>query len=191
MSTSNKKGSIILINGASSAGKSTLASAVHKTLDIPFIRFSFDLFIDSNVFPSEQIKAGIFSWQEMRPAVFEGFHRCWLAMAGAGNNLIIDHIIEQESWVIDLIHLLKDIDVYAVGLHCSLEELERREIARGDRGRGDARKDLEVVHQYMHYDLELNSEDSLESNVQTLIDAWRRRSQPGAFEKMGLSYLKK
>ena len=133
-------GKIILINGASSAGKSTLATAVHNKLDVPFIRFSFDLFIDSTAFPSAQIKAGAFSWREMRPAVFDGFHRCWPALAGAGNNLIIDHIIEQKSWIVDLTHLLAEFDVFCVALHCSLEELERREVARGDRGIGDAQK---------------------------------------------------
>lgn len=186
-----QKGKIILINGASSAGKSTLALAVHKQLPIPFIRFSFDLFIDSNVFPSEQIKAGAFSWHEIRPAVFDGFHRCWPALAGAGNNLIIDHIIEQESWIADLTRLLAGFDVFAVGLHCSLEELERREIARGDRGKGDARKDLEIVHKYTQYDLELNSEDDLEHNVQTLIYSWAQRTSPNAFQTMALEYLNK
>ena len=181
---SSQNGKIILINGASSAGKSTLAAAVHKQLNVPFIRFTFDQFIDSNAFPSAQIRAGAFSWQEMRPAIFDGYHRCWPALAGAGNNLLIDHIIEQKSWIVDLTQMLNDFDVFCVALHCSIEELERREIARGDRGKGDARRDLEVVHKYTSYDLELNSEDALDDNVQTLIKAWTERARPSAFEQM-------
>ena len=187
----DQSGKIILINGASSAGKSTLASAVHKKLDVPFLHFSFDLFIDSDVFPSEQIQSGKFLWREMRPTVFEGYHRCWPALAGAGNNLIIDHIIEQKSWIVGLTQLLKGFDVFCVALHCSIEELERREIARGDRGQGDARRDLEVVHKFMRYDLELNSENALEENVHTLIEAWHYRSEPSAFEIMGNEFSSK
>jgi chloramphenicol 3-O-phosphotransferase len=39
-------GKIIIINGPSSSGKTTLALALQKQLDLPFIRFSFDLFLD-------------------------------------------------------------------------------------------------------------------------------------------------
>lgn len=184
----SKKGKIILINGASSAGKSTLATAVHKQLGIPFIRFSFDLFIDGDVFPSEQLHEGRFSWPEMRPNIFKGYHRCWPALAGAGNNLLIDHIIEQKSWIIDLTQLLSRFDVFCVALHCSIEELERREIARGDRGKGDAKRDLDVVHNYTSYDLELNSEKPLDDNVQALIKAWAKRTRPSAFEQMAAEF---
>lgn len=182
-----EKGKIILINGASSAGKSTLAAAVHKRLPIPFLRFSFDLFIEGKSLPSDQIKAGQFSWQQMRPAVFRGYHRCWPALASAGNNLLIDHIIEEESWVTDLIQLLAGYDVFIVGLHCSLEELERREIARGDRQQGDAQRDLEVVHQFVEYDLELNAENDLERNADLLIETWQRRKLPSAFDRLTVS----
>ena len=186
--TETQKGKIILINGASSAGKSTLATAVHQRLPVPFLRFSFDLFIDGNSFPSDQIKSGEFSWKKMRPAVFSGYHRCWPALVSAGNNLIIDHIIEEESWVSDLIKLLAGYDVFLVGLHCSLEELERREIARGDRGKGDARRDLEVVHKYVTYDFELDAEDDLENNAQALIEAWQTRKSPSAFDQLREKY---
>ena len=35
----------------------------------------------------------------MRPRFFEAFHRCLAAIAEAGNNLIIDHVIEFETIV--------------------------------------------------------------------------------------------
>ncbi|MFK7804537.1 MAG: chloramphenicol phosphotransferase CPT family protein [Anaerolineae bacterium] len=186
--TGIQKGKIIVINGASSAGKSTLATAVHQRLPVPFLRFSFDLFIDSDALPREQIQTGGVDWAEMRPRVFRGYHRCWPALAGAGNNLLIDHIIEEESWVADLTQLLAGYDVFMVGLHCSLEELERREIARGDRGKGDARRDLEVVHKYVTYDFKLDAQDDLESNAEALIEAWQTRKSPSAFDQLREKY---
>ena len=176
-----QQGKIILINGASSAGKSTLAAAVRDQLPEPFLRFSFDLFIDSYALPKVEKS----EWQRIRPTVFAGYHRCWPALAGAGNNLVIDHIIEEQEWRDDLLDLLTGFDVFCVGLHCSLEELERRELARGDRGAGDARRDFESVHKFMIYDLELNSEEALENNVRLLVNAWQKRARPSAFDKMG------
>jgi len=177
-------GKIIIINGPSSSGKTTLALALQKQLDMPFIRFSFDLFIEHKAFPSEQIKSGKFSWEQMRPFVFRGLHQCLAALATAGNNIIFDHIIETKGWLYELISLISELDVFFVGLHCSLAELERREIQRGDRRPGEARQDFETVHSIPTYDLELDSENPLEQNVTLLIQAWKERKHPSALEKM-------
>ncbi len=181
----NESGIIILINGASSAGKSTLARAVQARFPLPLLHISFDLFIDGNILPMNQIRAGRFSWQEMRPTVFDGYFCCWPALARVGNNLIIDHIVESEKDLRTISRLLAGIDVFFVGLHCDVAELERRERARGDRRSGDARSDLSFVHRYTTYDLELHSDRaSVEENVAQLIAAWERRQRPSAFERM-------
>ena len=177
-------GKIIIINGPSSSGKTTLALAAQKQLDLPFIRFSFDLFVDHKAFPSEQIKSGKFSWDLMRPAVFRGIQQCLPALATAGNNILFDHIIETKAWLYDLISLISELDVFFVGLHCSLPELERRELQRGDRRSGDARQDFQTVHSITSYDLELNSEQPLDDNVAYLLRAWKDRKRPSALDKM-------
>lgn len=177
-------GKIIILNGPSSAGKTTLALATQKQFDIPFMRFSFDLFLDNQVLPMAQIRRGLFSWEAMRPAVFHGLHQCLPALAMAGNNILFDHIIETKAWLADLIQPLADLDVFFVGLHCSLAELERRERERGNRRAGEARADLETVHTITRYDWELNAENPVESNAQSLIEAWHKREQPGALHKM-------
>ena len=177
-------GKIIIIHGPSSSGKTTLALALQKQLDIPFIRFSFDLFLDHKAFPLEQIKSGKFSWEEMRPSVFRGLHQCIPALAGSGNNIIFDHIIETKAWLYELVSLLSELDVFFVGLHCSLPELERREMQRGDRRPGEARQDFQTVHSIPTYDLEINSEHPLEDNVAFVIQAWNERKRPSALDRM-------
>lgn len=177
-------GKIIIINGPSSSGKTTLALALQKQIDIPFIRFSFDLFMEYKAFPSEQIKNGTFSWDSMRSSVFMGIHQCLPALATAGNNVIFDHIIETKIWLRHLVSLISELDVFFVGVHCSLPELERREIRRGNRRRGEARLDFQTVHSITSYDLELNSENLLEDNVALLIQAWKERKRPSALDKM-------
>jgi chloramphenicol 3-O phosphotransferase len=180
----NEPGKIIIINGPSSSGKTTLALAVQKQLDIPFLRFSFDLFLDGKALPVEQINKGVFAWASMRPSVFNGIHQCLPALATAGNNLIFDTIIETKAWLDNLIQALAGLDVFLVGLNCSLAELERREIQRGNRRIGDARTDLQTVLNITSHDLELNSENPAEDNAKVLIEAWKKRWHPGAFDKM-------
>ena len=184
MNHSLSVGKIIIINGPSSSGKTTLALAAQKQFDIPFLRFSFDLFLDNQVLPMDQIRNGMFSWDAMRPPVFTGIHQCLPALATAGNNLIFDHIIESKSWLENLLQSISKLDVFFVGLHCSLPELERREAIRGNRRSGEARTDFETVHSITTYDLEINSENDVEENANLLIEAWKTRQRPGALDKM-------
>jgi chloramphenicol 3-O phosphotransferase len=180
------RGKIIFINGTSSSGKSTLSRALQAKLDEPFWHFSIDHLREANVLPSQRIKNGDFSWTTMRPAFFEGFHSCIPALAEAGNNIIIEHIIETEAWMQRLLQLLKPFDVFFVGVHCPLSELERREKERGDRRIGEARQDFEVVHTFGIYDIEVNSMQPVESNVDLVISAWKIRTQPSSFDRMAL-----
>jgi len=177
-------GRIIFVNGASSAGKSTLARALQRQLDQPFWHVSIDHFRDSGMLPMDRIRAGDFAWQAMRPAFFRGFHNCLPAIAAAGNDLIVEHIVETPAWLADLTRLLRDVDVYFVGLHCPLAELERRERERGDRTHGDARRDAETIHSFVTYDLELDSSISADVNATTLIAGWKQRRHPSAFQRM-------
>ena len=154
-------GKIIFINGASSSGKSTLCRALQTALPEPFWHFSIDHLITAKVLPDR----GRFAWSEMRPAFFEGFHHCLPALALAGNNLLVEHIVETQEWMDRLVTLLAPFDVFYIGLHCPLEELERREIKRGDRPIGDTRNDFGIIHSFGAYDLELDSTELLEENV--------------------------
>lgn len=184
MNNPSPAGKIIIINGPSSSGKTTLALALQKQIDLPFIRFSFDLFLDHKALPLEHMRNDTFSWDLMRPSVFRGIHQCLPALARAGNNLIFDHIIETKAWLHHLISLISDLDVFFVGLHCSLPELERRELERGDRRSGEARTDFQTVHTITSYDLEIDSENSLDDNVALLIQTWKKRKRPSALDKM-------
>lgn len=177
-------GKIVLVNGASSAGKSTLCHALQAKLDEPFWHFSFDHLRNSGILPMQQIRSGKFAWSEMRSAVFDGFHRSLPALAEAGNNLLVDHIIETKDWMRHLVQILEPFDVFFVGVHCPLPELERREIERGDRRIGEARNDYVVTHTFGIYDIEVNSTEPLERNVDILIAAWKTRKRPSAFDKM-------
>jgi chloramphenicol 3-O phosphotransferase len=177
-------GKVILLNGASSSGKSSIALALQAIADEPFLHYSFDHLRGSGVLPLDRMRRGDFDWRQMRERFFEGFHRSLPAFAEAGNNLIVEHIVETPAWMARLVELLAATDVFFVGVHCPLDELERREAARDDRRPGEARSDYETVHRHAIYDVELNALVPPADNAETLWEAWRRRTRPGAFERM-------
>ena len=174
-------GSIILLNGASSSGKTTLARRLQSELDIPFLHLSSDQLVDGGALPRRRDPVGDFAWvEQMRPRFFDGFHRCIPALASAGNNLIVDHIIEYRQWRDQLDALLTDFDVFFVGVHCDLDELERRERRRGDRQIGEGRSHLQDhrIHDFGPYDLSVDTTTgTVESTARAIITAWQERTR--------------
>jgi chloramphenicol 3-O phosphotransferase len=164
--------SVIFLHGASSSGKSTLARALQAKLPEPFWHYSIDHLRDSGVLPSARIKGGDFAWRDMRAAFFDGFHRSVAAFADAGNNIILEHILDTPGWREQLARLLALHDVLFVGLHISVDELNRREQARGDRPAGSAEADYYSIHRGLRYDLEVRSDADLDANVAAILAAW-------------------
>jgi chloramphenicol 3-O phosphotransferase len=135
----------------------------------------------------ERFKSREFDWKKVREAFFDGYHRALPVYAAAGNNLIIEHIIDTPEWKALLLELLRPFDVFFVGIHCPLEELEQRERARGNRAIGDARRDFETIHRDALYDLEVESTRPPAENAAAIIAAWKQRRSPSAFERMAES----
>jgi chloramphenicol 3-O phosphotransferase len=177
-------GTIILLNGASSAGKSTLARALQATLPLPFWHYSIDHLLLAGVLPRHRIDAAEFPWSHLRASVFEGFHRSIPAFVDAGNHLLVEHIVETRDWMNRLLLLLEGRDVFFVGLRCPVAELERRELARGDRRLGEARSDDAITHSFGEYDFEVQTTAAPEDNARAVASAWSSRSAPSAFNRM-------
>ncbi len=177
-------GRVILLHGASSAGKSSIARAAQERLDTPFLHLSIDHLRESGVLPLARFGNGDFAWPDHREAFFRGFHAALPAFAGAGNDLLVEHIVETPAWLGALVQLLGAFDVFFVSVDCPLAELERRERQRGDRPAGEARRDFESLSLDARYDLELDGTVPPEDNAERLIAAWRGRSGPSSFELM-------
>lgn len=172
---------IIFLHGASSSGKSTIARALQARIEKPFWHITIDHLRDSGVLPLERFRTGEFNWSDNRAAFFDGFHTSLAAYADAGNNLILEHILDTKGWLELLQELFQPHDVFFVGVHCPLPVLLDRETRRGDRPLGSAQRDFETVHVDRTYDLELNSEDDLEENVRQLLVAWRSAKRSSDF----------
>jgi chloramphenicol 3-O phosphotransferase len=175
-------GRIIFLNGASSSGKSTLAKVLQEVFDEPFLHVSSDHFVAAGLLPQRRDGSGPFDWwRQMRPRFFAGFHHCLPALARAGNDLIVDHIIEFASWRRDLTRLLAGLDVYLVGVHCDLDELDRRERERRDRRIGEGRSHVAIdgIHSFGPYDLDVDTTAGVTTELaSSIVAAWRQRSHP-------------
>ena len=170
---------MILLNGASSSGKSSLARALQEALPEPFLHVSSDHFVAAGMVPERRDDGGPFDWwHQVRPRFFDGFHRCLPALTAASNDLIVEHVIEFPSWRAGLAELLADTDVFFVGVHCGLAELDRRERARGDRRPGEGRAHVleNKIHTFGPYDFEVDTTGGVTSElVSSVIRTWRAR----------------
>src|SRR5699024_4963189 len=111
-------------------------------------------------------------------AMETGYHHAVAALARAGNNVITDHFRPD----LDL-DLYAGLAVHVVGVHCSLEELRRREARRPVAMRGFAEAQFEHFHSHRSYDLEV---DTSEQSVADCVSAVSTSlAVPGrAFDRM-------
>ena len=152
---------------------------MQETLPEPFLHVSSDHLVASGMLPARRDEHGPFAWQQqVRPRFFAGFHRCLPALAAAGNDLIVEHVIEYRSWREDLARLLAGLDVFLVGVYCDLEEIDRRERSRADRRTGEGRSHVEadLIHTFGPCDFTVDTTDATPSGLAaSVLAAWRAR----------------
>lgn len=171
----------ILLNGTSSSGKTTLATALQKAMPEPLLYVSNDKFIFMT--PEHVLKDDALRPKVLLP-LLSAFHHSLPLIAGCGFPMIIDHVIERWDWMDEIAEALRGFDVYFVKVECPVEELERREAARGDRQIGFAKMQLEWVHRYGDYDAVVNTfTHTLAENVETLKQLICSGAKPQALER--------
>ncbi|GLS34092.1 chloramphenicol 3-O phosphotransferase [Mesorhizobium albiziae] len=166
----NTTARIVLLNGAGSAGKTSIARALQAITASPFLHVQMDTFMDMlpethhahpDGFTYETAdEAGrrvtIVKTGPVGETVLRGMRHAVAAMAGQGNNLIVDDVLlgdEKREYA----DLLSPFVFHRVGLFAPLEILEAREHRRRDRSIGLARWQYGLVHKDMAYDLEVDT----------------------------------
>lgn len=161
---------IVLLNGVGSAGKGSLAKALQAITAEPFLHvemdsfmamlpaaydghpdgFTYDTGLDAGK-PSVVITTGPVGERTLR-----GMRHAVAAMAGQGNNLIVDDVM-MDGVGADYAEVLAGFQVHWIGVFARLDVLEARECQRGGRLIGLARWQFDRVHQDMRYDLEIDT----------------------------------
>jgi chloramphenicol 3-O phosphotransferase len=173
MSTGDR-GRIILINGTSSSGKTTLVRAVQSAMP--------DLWLEMGIDRFAYALPGRVDGQPTWPLLFAyvrpdgrsdgpftiettalgnrfiaGMHATAAALADSRLNVIVDHVILDPAWVADMRRLWASFDVLFVGVRCPLDVVLERERGREDRTIGQAEAQFDVVHRWMSYDIEVDT----------------------------------
>ena len=174
-----RPGTIIVLNGCASAGKTSIAKAIQRTFDAPYLHVGIDLFW-LEVFPAEWAgaPAEIFelvpiegasppkialSVQSFGKFGISGLHHTVTALARIGHNVVVDHVLSEASYVTEILTLWEPFPVWLVGVSCPLETAHERAAARPDRNWPWYRAmvtwmyDAAHVHTRAIYDLELDT----------------------------------
>lgn len=161
---------IIMLNGTSSVGKTTLVAELRPLLPDTFCYYASDQLADEGFRPI----APDARWHG-REAFFDGYHRSIAAFASAGLDMLVEHIVEKPSWRADLDRLFLPFDVFWVGLFAPMEEVERRERARGNRTISEAREHS-GTHDHCTYDFTISTTQPAGAVAAQVIRAWHARS---------------
>jgi chloramphenicol 3-O phosphotransferase len=172
------KGIIIVLNGVSSSGKSTLAKELTKLLP-DFFSFSVDDY-DLVIEKMEDREN-----ERLIPIETEYFYYKNVALfSDRGVNLILDQILHDPITLQNFYETLKSYPILLVGVHCPVEELTRREKLRGDRRIGQANSQLNFVPKQEIYDIEVNTySNSMVECAKEILDCSERNTPLLGFEK--------
>ena len=159
---------VIFLNGCTSSGKSSIAKSLQQILAQPYLLTGIDdafamlpdrMHNHKDGFYFDRDEAGLvrLNFGTFGLATLNAHQAAAAALAKSGVNLILDEVLLSADLLANWHQVFEGAEVFWVGVHCDLEELERREIARGDRVHGQARGQFNLVHQHARYDLEVDT----------------------------------
>ncbi len=168
-------GTVIILNGPSAVGKSSIIKAFQDKQDTLWLGMGIDnLFVGimsmkymldplykvMQGFPTEDAGGKLFTLHigSEGQKIIRGMHRAIAAYARTGNNVIVDYITYDPTWIADLHSSLKGINTVYVGVTASLETVQQREKSRGTSPEGHGRSLYENVHKGWKYNLKIDTD---------------------------------
>jgi chloramphenicol 3-O phosphotransferase len=175
-------GQLVLLNGVSSSGKTTLASAFRDE-QARHGEFWLLIGIDDALskLPSQWVDMGLATgpgecadgglWFEQTSSgrrlrvgplgrqLIDVYHQWVSASVRAGMNVIVDDVVIDRETYDSWKRALDGLEPIWVAVRCTLEIAERRELDRGDRALGLARAQHDVVHRDIPYAFEIDTGD--------------------------------
>ncbi len=204
-------GHLILVNGGSSAGKSSACRAFQDIADEEYILLGIDHFwlaippkhcdlvtVEPKYFLSKTYHKDAKPYFHITPGpcldnIIYASYKAIASYLAAGVNVISDQIFWKPEWFQAAIDTFSPYKVFYVGLKVSDEEGAKRERKRsaganntedGSRPDGWNRCSAEITHANMTYDLELdNTHLSILETAQQIQAGYRACPNPSAFKQ--------
>ena len=169
-----RPGRIILINGTSSSGKTTLVRGLQSSLPALWLEMGIDRF--AYALPGRVL--GQPTWPQLfryvRPdgtsegpftiettalgqRFISGMHATAAALAERGLNVIVDHVLLEQAWLEECARMWTEFPVLFVGVRCPLDVVMQRELERTDRTLGQAEAQFDLIHGWGTYDVEVDT----------------------------------
>lgn len=149
---------VVVLNGTSSSGKTTLARAFQSLAPTVFLNFSIDNILSAlPVTAIHSITSGADISNIGIPELVRAYFACVRQLLELGHDLVIDHAITARYHAEHLLAAVESHRVIMVGLESPTEVLVERERARGDRRVGMASAQLPRIHAWLVYDLTIDT----------------------------------
>jgi chloramphenicol 3-O phosphotransferase len=184
-------GTIVMLNGTSSAGKTSIVNALQDILEEPYLHAGMDTFF--HMLPARYLWGA--HWPEVLDqdggagpvgrTVASGMHGAIAALARAGNNLLVDHVLIEQDWAPECAALWANMRAYLIGVRCPLAIAEQREQQRQDRAPGQARAQFDRVHAHAVYDFEVDTAAADAASCAAAIKRYlESNATPSAFQRL-------
>lgn len=168
-------GNIIILNGTSSSGKTTILKLLQDLLEEPYLDAGIDRFLW--MLPRRYINEAEY-WHQVFDTVWTGtgeqqeleiktaplgyqvissMHQAAAVISRARMGVLMDHVMLEPEWVLECATLFQGLPAWLVKIHCPLEVVEQRERDRRDRTVGQARAQYYRVHAHGLYDIEVDT----------------------------------
>ena len=141
---------IVLLNGTSCSGKTTLSRALQRRLSLPqrpFLHIEADRFVPH--------VPDVIADDSLVVPMHRALSRAISSFADQGFDLIVDGVLPygHPDSTVDALSVFRRHRLCYIGVHCDLEVLEQRERGRADRTGGWARRQYQDIHDGADYDL--------------------------------------
>jgi len=174
---------VIILNGGSSAGKTTLGRGLQSALSDTWLLLGIDLFIW--MLPTRMINdakgltvhEGVIVRGDLFMSIYAGFQSAVATVARSGVNVLLDDltldgIADQQRWG----DAFQGLDVLWVGVRCAPGIAAKRESRRQSRLPGIARHQAESVHDGVRYDVEVDTGVlDLRASMSAIVESMGRR----------------
>lgn len=161
-------GRVVILHGTSSSGKTTVARAVQRLSDRPWLRLGIDAFwtgFDERWFEHGPHAAEGFLWDDdarivpgpVGQRLAASMRAAVASVARSGIDVIVDDVFVDPAWAEGWREALDGVPTLWVGVIAPLEALEERERARGNRILGEAGAQFDAVHRGLEYDVTVDT----------------------------------
>ena len=173
-----EKGRILLLNGPSSAGKTTLEWELQTKAPSYWYWLPLDHFFDA--VPSQQWET---NEDESFRTAFDLHHDCVKLASDQGKDVIVDTVICGRDTFVSFEKRFVGYPVTMIKVICPIAELNRRELTRGDRDIGLAADQADIMVPQQSYDLIVDTHaQSTEECARRIIELLENPRQPSAFD---------